>query len=172
MAGPANLRYEPPFTVSSKVAVMLENVAQLVDELQTQSALGNKARMVDLCGRISAIEPENPEALITIGLLAWRHGKRDESELLLRRAAERHPSHPECLASLADILTARGRHEEAIGYYRQSVAMRPDDPNTLLRAARVMFRAGDAPAAITLLREALDPEQHCAISAAATATSS
>ena len=104
---------------------MSENLAQLVEELRTHSALGNKARMVQLCGRISAVEPENPDALITVGLLAWRHGKRDEAEVLLRGAAERHPSHPECLASLADILTARGRHEEAITYYRQSVAVRP-----------------------------------------------
>jgi len=134
---------------------MSENLAQLVEDLRTQSALGNKARMVQLCGQISAIDPGNPEVLITTGMLAWRHGKRDEAEKLLRQAAEHHPDDPECQSSLADILAARGSHAEAIEYYRRSVAKRPGHSSTLLRASRTMLRAGDTAAAISLLTEAV-----------------
>ncbi|NQU72890.1 MAG: tetratricopeptide repeat protein, partial [Rhodospirillales bacterium] len=83
---------------------MPDNLTRLIEDLRTQSMLGNKARVLSLCGRISVLDPENPELLVTTGKLAWRHGKRDEAEMLLRRAVERHPDHPESLSSLADIL--------------------------------------------------------------------
>ena len=134
---------------------MAENLAQLVEDLQIQSKLGNTARVVQLCARISAIDPQNPDVLVTTGLLAWRHGKRDEAEILLRKAAERHSDHPECQSSLADVLAARGKYADAIDYYRQSIAIRPGDTSTLLRASRTMLRAGHVSEAITLLTEAV-----------------
>ncbi len=136
-------------------SVLAQRLDQLVADLRTHSTLGNKARVVQLCGQIAAIDPDNPDLLITTGLLAWRHGKREEAEALMRQAAARHPNEPECLSSLADILAARGNHAEAIAYYRQSAAMRPGHANTLLRAARTMRRAGDVGVAISMLSEAL-----------------
>lgn len=135
---------------------MPEDLASLVDELKTQSALGNKARIVQLCGRISALDPAHPDVLVTTAMLAWRHGKRDDAETLLRQAAAHHPDHPDCLASLADILSARGADADAIGYYRKSLARRPGDTATLLRTSRAMLRAGQVPAAVSLLTETLD----------------
>ena len=93
-----------------------------------------------------ALQPEHPEALDNLGVLASEEGKPEEARLLLRRAvvANAGEAHAQANAQVALALAAMRLGDKAEG--RKALAAAPGDLNTTFNLAQALLQ--------------LDPEEH------------
>jgi serine/threonine-protein kinase len=75
-----------------------------------------------------ALRPDNPEALVHLGMsLLWR-GRADEAQATLLHALDLAPQLPRALNSLGNVLWKKGRFEDAAVAYRKCIELAPEDP--------------------------------------------
>lgn len=87
---------------------------------------GRISRAEDLCQQIIRIDPNHPDALHLLGVIARRAGKYGMAVELINRAIRAKPSDPAYHNDLAPAYRALNRPEEAIASYRQATAIKPD----------------------------------------------
>lgn len=84
---------------------------------------------------------------------ALEHGRADEAEKQLARAAANQPNHPEVQRLRAGILGLRGQSAQAIDTMRQALAQRPQDAMYHNTLGTLLGNAGMYEAAIQSLRQ-------------------
>ena len=138
--------------------------AQLqIGEAQLLREAGRNADAHAVLAAGLAKEPDQPELLYEIALLAEKMGRVDELESRLRRLLEIRPDHAHALNalgySLADRNTRLGEARELI---ERALALAPGDPFILDSKGWVLFRQGETQAALDVLNRAFgiraDPE--------------
>jgi predicted TPR repeat methyltransferase len=119
-------------------------------------------------------EPEHPDALHLLGLIAQAAGDLMEAGLhknnqyiraaaSIRRALALRPGEAVFHYNLANVLYQAGQVEEAIASYRAALALRPDDPDTLLNLGNALVAHGEPAAAADSYRSLLQhAPQHLA----------
>jgi predicted O-linked N-acetylglucosamine transferase (SPINDLY family) len=115
--------------------------------------------------QILSYQPNNPEALRLLGILAHQTGHNAEALELIRRAIAVVPNEPDYHANLGAVQAAMGRNDEAISSFRRSLSQRPDDPPTLMRLGNVLQQKRQIDLAVEHYRKALAlspnfPEAH------------
>jgi predicted O-linked N-acetylglucosamine transferase (SPINDLY family) len=115
--------------------------------------------------QVLSYQPNHPEALRLLGILAHQAGQNPQAVELIRRAIAFHPNEPDYHANLGAVLAAMSRDDEAISSFRRALALRPDDPPTLMRLGNVLQNRGQLEQAIAHYRQALAlsadfPEAH------------
>jgi predicted O-linked N-acetylglucosamine transferase (SPINDLY family) len=105
--------------------------------------------------QVLSYQPNNPEALRLLGILAHQTGHNVEALELIRRAIAVVPNEPDYHANLGAVLAAMNRDDEAISSFRRALAQRPDDPPTLMRLGNVLQHKGQVEQAIDFYRKAL-----------------
>jgi tetratricopeptide (TPR) repeat protein len=147
----------------TEVATPRERVQLLIGEAQILREAGRPvdAHAVLVAGL--ARQPDQPELLYEIALLADKLGRPDELEARLRRLIEVRPDHAHAYNALGYALAQRNeRLGEARELIERALELAPNDPFILDSKGWVLFRLGDAPAALEVLNFALgirfDPE--------------
>ncbi|PNQ95070.1 hypothetical protein C1S70_30805 (plasmid) [Azospirillum argentinense] len=108
---------------------------------------GRQAEAMDLYGRILDVDPDNPEALHRLGLLAALDGDRERGMAMIARSVERDGGDADAHFNLGALLHVAWRTEEAIAAYRRALALRPDFPDAeyhLSEALQAIGRIGEA----------------------------
>ncbi|CAO3451130.1 hypothetical protein [Azospirillum argentinense] len=108
---------------------------------------GRQAEAMDLYGRILDADPDNPEALHRLGLLAALDGDRERGMAMIARSVERDGGDADAHFNLGALLHVAWRTEEAIAAYRRALALRPDFPDAeyhLSEALQAIGRIGEA----------------------------
>ncbi|AWJ86582.1 hypothetical protein TSH58p_24210 (plasmid) [Azospirillum sp. TSH58] len=108
---------------------------------------GRAAEAGDLYGRILDADPDNPEALHRLGLLAALDGDRERGMAMIARSVERDGGDADAHFNLGALLHVALRTEEAIAAYRRALALRPDFPDAeyhLSEALQAIGRIGEA----------------------------
>jgi len=110
-----------------------------------------------------ARQPDQPELLYEIALIADKLGRPDELEARLRRLIEVRPDHAHAYNALGYSFAERGvRLGEARELIDRALELSPDDPFILDSKGWVLFRLGEAAAALEVLNRAFalrsDPE--------------
>jgi Flp pilus assembly protein TadD len=108
-------------------------------------------------------QPEQPDLLYELALVAERLDKMTEAERYFRRLIALKPDSPQGYNALGYSLADRGlRLEEANQLIDKALSFSPDDPFILDSKGWVLFRLGRATEALELLRRAYakrpDPE--------------
>jgi tetratricopeptide (TPR) repeat protein len=96
----------------------------------------------ELARRALAADPDNAEALHTLGLIAHQSGKLNEAIDYLRRAAAAKPDVALYHANLGEMCRMAGRVDEAIAAGRRSLALNPDNPGALSNLGIAFFDQG------------------------------
>ncbi len=134
-----------------------ERVRLLLGESQL---LREADRHADAHAALSAAleqQPDQPELLYEIALLAEKIGRFDELESRLRRLLEIKPDHAHALNALGYSLADRNiRLQEANALIDRALALAPDDPYILDSKGWVLFRLGQLDAAYEFLRRAFN----------------
>jgi len=104
--------------------------------------------------QILSLNPNDPDALHLLGVLAAQTGHADAIPLL-RRAIACRPQFPEAYFHLAYALHVRGELNEAITCYRTSLAQSPDAPETWMNLGDALTMAGEPLEAVRCCRHAL-----------------
>ncbi|QCN97910.1 tetratricopeptide repeat protein (plasmid) [Azospirillum argentinense] len=108
---------------------------------------GRQAEAMDLYGRILDADPDNPEALHRLGLLAALDGDRERGMAMIARSVELDSGDADAHFNLGALLHVAWRTEEAIAAYRRALALRPDFPDAeyhLSEALQAIGRIGEA----------------------------
>jgi tetratricopeptide (TPR) repeat protein len=126
--------------------------------------LGHRRDSIEQLEALSALEPQRPERLVSVGLAYSRAGRHDDAILTLNRAAERHPGSPlvstalgrawlEMAESGTDLDTTAV--VKAIAALRET-ARRPDaSGETLALYGRALLMSGNPAAAEQALQQAV-----------------
>lgn len=71
-------------------------------------------------------EPDNPDALYSLGVITSQRGQHEEAINLIRTAIEKRPFVPQFHNTLGIVLEAYGKFDEAVIAYQQAVSIKPD----------------------------------------------
>lgn len=88
-------------------------------------------------------QPEQPDALHLLGLIAHQRGDDVAAVGLIRRALQQRAAFPVALNNLANILRGLGRRAEAAAHYRQALDLRPELVAAEIGLAGLSADAGD-----------------------------
>ena len=100
-------------------------------------------------------QPDHPDALHYLGLIAQQVGKTDAALGLMRRSLELNPNNPAFHINYAIILQDQRRYDEALVHCRQAVALRPDYAEAHANLGAVLTSSGDPWQGIGPLRRSL-----------------
>ncbi len=83
-------------------------------------------RAVAECERAIRLDPQLPDALVTLGLIHSATGRHEQAARGLERALELQPRHPDALLGLAAAYEAAGQLEAAEDACVRAITLRPD----------------------------------------------
>lgn len=140
-----------------------ERAQLLVGEAQLLREAGRNADAHAVLSAALEQQPDQPDLLYDIALLAERLGRVDELESRLRRLLEIKPDHAHALNALGYSLAERNiRLDEARSLIERALELAPNDPFILDSKGWVLFRQGQPEAALEALQRAFgiraDPE--------------
>ncbi|HEY2414795.1 MAG TPA: tetratricopeptide repeat-containing glycosyltransferase family protein, partial [Pirellulaceae bacterium] len=76
--------------------------------------------------QVLAVDPNNPDALHLLGLIALKQGHNELAVDCIRRAIVSKPTEAPFHGNLASALKALGKFDEAIACYRRAIELQPD----------------------------------------------
>lgn len=118
---------------------------------------------VDAYKQAAKLQPKNPEAPLSAGLLLEKQNQFAGAEQEYKQALEIDPTSTDALTGLANIYMRGNRFPEAADVLRKLVAQRPNDAAAHMQLGRVLAASGDNDAALSELQTAArlgpnDPE--------------
>jgi tetratricopeptide (TPR) repeat protein len=116
---------------------------------------GQLTEAQNLCQQILGEQPENPDALHFLGLIAHHAGQNDIAAELIRRAVSRRFYWPEAHYNFANVLNATGDVDGAIASNRLAIAQRPDYPEAHNNLGNGLRGKGQVDQAIAAYRQAI-----------------
>jgi tetratricopeptide (TPR) repeat protein len=79
-----------------------------------------------LCRQVLQVEPQHPEAIYHLGMIAYQIGKAKVAEQYLGQAATLQPANPTYHCHLGMAYRAQGRFADAIACYEKALDLKPD----------------------------------------------
>ena len=142
--------------------------AALVREGAARQAVGDEQGAIALYRRAFELEPDEPNAMNLLGIIARQHGDLEGALVLSSRAVAAMPDSPVFLAARGATLAAAGQLEEAVTVLTRVVSMRSADAVSRRNLGQALCALGRVGEALPHLREAvaaapLDPEAQLAL---------
>jgi Flp pilus assembly protein TadD len=145
-------------------AVTIEERVQVRQaEAQLLRDAGDNARAYAVLAEALAAQPDQPDLLYDLAMVAEKLGRIDEAEARLKRLLEITPNSAHALNALGYTLVDRtSRTAEGLALIERALKLAPDDPFILDSMGWALFRMGKADEAESYLRRAYeerpDPE--------------
>jgi tetratricopeptide (TPR) repeat protein len=163
MAKQGKLEAARQHLAASEVVNPRERTQLLIGESQLLREAGRNADAHAALTAALAQQPDQPELLYEVALLAEKLGRVDELESRLRRLLEIKPDHAHAMNALGFSLADRNlRLDEARTLIERALELAPNDPFILDSKGWVLFRQGQSQAALDVLNQAYgiraDPE--------------
>jgi predicted O-linked N-acetylglucosamine transferase (SPINDLY family) len=115
---------------------------------------GDLAAAESLCRQVLQLQPDHPDALHRLGLLAHSTGRLEEAADLISRAISRRPAAAYYLNRGA-VLLRLGRLPEAASDFRAAIALQKDYLSAMLNLSALLRHMGEPDEAISACRDAL-----------------
>ncbi len=112
--------------------------------------------------QVLAQQPQQPEALYGLGMLAQQVGKLQLAEEMLSTAVEVQPKFLKAWFSLGNVRQARGKLLEAETAYQKAIALKPDIAPLYNNLGYTLQQQGKWSEAIACYQKALEIEPNCA----------
>jgi len=100
-------------------------------------------------------DPDRPDALYLLGLVALQRRDLVHAAALLGRAVVLRPDEADYQGALAEAYRAIGQIDRAVGCCREAVRLRPDSPEHLCNLGAILVDQGNVDAALGCFRDAL-----------------
>jgi len=105
--------------------------------------------------RAFALDPDDSDLLLNLGLTAWNAGHFEGAERMFRLFIEKRPDHPAGYNNLGSILRDRGRLSDAIETLRAAIYRMPQEPMLWNTLATTLAEEGRAEESLVFYAEAL-----------------
>ncbi len=106
--------------------------------------------------QILALEPNQPDAIHLLGLIAFQRGQPDEAVACYRRALELRPDCAEVHNNLGNALKQQGKPDEAVACYHRALELKPDCAGAHGNLGNVLREQGKLDEAVASYRRALE----------------
>ena len=151
------------YLAASEAGNPRERAQLLIGEAQVLRETGQTAAAYAVLSNALQQQPDQPEMLYEVALLAERIGRHDELEKRLRRLIELRPDHAHAHNALGYSFAERNiRLDEAKRLIDRAIELAPNDPFILDSKGWVLFRLGKQQDALEVLGQAFsirtDPE--------------
>lgn len=100
-------------------------------------------------------QPDHPDALHLLGLVAHQVGRHEAAVDLIGKAIAINPAAPEYHNNIGEAYRAQGRRKEAMDCYRRALGLRPDYQDSHHNMGVVLQEQGDLPEAIACYQRVL-----------------
>ncbi|KAA6459786.1 tetratricopeptide repeat protein [Acidobacteria bacterium AB60] len=127
----------------------------LLRQGQIHHQAGHFKDAADSYRAILARNPDHPDALHYLGVVASQTGQPELALRLMQRSSELQPHNVGYLCNLALVLQNRGQLSESIQTYQRAIAIDPQATAPLLGLGAASSRAGQTPEAMASLQRAL-----------------
>lgn len=107
-------------------------------------------------GTVLKSQPENPDALHLLGLVALGKGHPDKAEQLIAAAAARMPHHVNVWVNLGNAQRDQGKVDEALLSYQRAEAMNPAYSDVYLERGQLHQQAAQYPEALENFRRLIE----------------
>ncbi len=137
---------------------MTENAVTLAQALQIAIQHHNAGQLQQaeiLYRQILQVEPDHPDALHLLGVLALQVGQPDAAIELIGKALGKLPDNPDFLNNYAEACRLARRFAEAAAALQRALALRPNFPEGHNNLGNVYKEQGERAAAQACYREAL-----------------
>lgn len=133
LGGPSG--FQPGAARSS--APSREDILRILQLGGAHLAAGRLDHAGSAAGAVLKVQPENPDALHLLGLVALGKGSPDKAEQLIAAAAARMPHHVNVWVNLGNAQRDQGKVEEALISYQRAEMMNPDYPDVFLERGQL-----------------------------------
>ena len=116
---------------------------------------GRTEEAILLLKQALAIQPDNPEALTSLGHAHKRQGELQSAAVAYRKVLAIDPDRPQILLHLGDVLHAQGELDDAVTAYHKALAIKPDAPDVLNNLGNTCLEKGDLQKAGEFYQKAL-----------------
>ena len=131
MRSPSSPAAQPPAGATPGAAPRNVSVVEALQLAAQHFQAGNRGEVENICLKVLEVEPENPEALHLIGVLAHLAGKQAIALALIEKAVRLSPRNAQYHYNLGVVLGVIRRGPEALAAYRAAIAIDPLQPNAL-----------------------------------------
>jgi Flp pilus assembly protein TadD len=131
-------------------------VQQALEQAVRLHRAGNLAQAEELYRKILAKEPQQPDALNLLGVIALNGGRPKEAAALFAKAIGIKSAAAEYHSNLSLALGKLDRVEEATTAARRALALRPDFVECQFNLAALLNRAGKTDEAIATMRQLVE----------------
>ncbi len=127
MARNRNKKLMPARAVTPQQAQRLQRQVQQSLKLAVRHhAAGRLAKAEGLYNQVLQADPDNPDALHLLGVVAHQEGDNERAVALISQALEHRPEFADAHSNLGNALRELGRMEEALASYYRAIALMPD----------------------------------------------
>ena len=116
---------------------------------------GDYQNAEDAYKKILKENPDHPEALHLLGVIAFQFKKYDTATVLIRKAITLNPEQASYYCNLGNILKETDQPQEAIGCYQKALQIQPDNINSLNNLGSALEQLGLTDEAAKCYLEAL-----------------
>jgi tetratricopeptide (TPR) repeat protein len=139
-----------------RAAALRPDIAAIhVDLAEAFRNMGDRMRAFGCCRIALKLQPDDPDALNTLGLALQQMGRRDQAVEAFRRALEFRPESVTLHNNLGVVLRDLGRTGEAVESFRQAAALDPGVFRVHTNLGMALLHQGQAEEGLEPLREAV-----------------
>ena len=127
----------------------------ILQQAMTLHRAGRLPEAETLYRQVLQEDPNQPEALQNLGLLAHQVGKNGIAAELISRSIACKPDNPEAHYNLGIILLVQGKPEEAVASFHRTLTLKPDYVEAHYNLGNILHDLGKPDEAIVNYRQAL-----------------
>ena len=109
-----------------------------------------------ICEKILACEPESPEALNLLGLIAENQGDPDKAITLITRAVRISPRQSRYYRNLGNAYQGKAMHPQAAACFRRIIKLEPGNTEAYFKLGVIENESGNKETALDCYRRALE----------------
>ena len=129
---------------------------QKLSAAQQNLDAGRLSKVEDICLEVLMREPNNPDALRMLGMVAMYTNHHADAERLLSRVTAMLPDDLRAWTALGAVQLKRGRIDEMTESFRRAVALAPEQPQAHCNLGYALTLAGQIEESIACYRRALE----------------
>lgn len=122
--------------------------------------IGLLGAALDAYHRAVALDPNDPDLYLNVGMAAWRMDMFEQAETAFRTALNVSPTYHRAWNNLAGVLRDQGRTAEAVDVARNAIYAMPEQPELWNMIGSIVVEEGEFALAQTFFNEALRLDPH------------
>jgi len=133
----------------------MTNPQQLLQSAVQHHQSGRLREAEALYRQVLQHQPDHPDAVHFLGVIAQQVGKKDAAVQFMRRSLALNPNNPAFHINYAIILQEQRQYDEALAHCRQAIALRPGFAEAHANVGAVLTSSGKPEEGVGHLRRAL-----------------